>query len=141
MKNTLLFTVGILLVAGMAYADEPAILNAPGNAWDNAKKVLSMAEPSGDAIWSMTGREFKAGSSIRLYSADGLKTPILNDLEARIGWFETVGLYGTLSIALDRATGKEILKYVHLGWMVGFDGDKDRDQLVTGPVIGAKLSF
>ena len=48
----LIMVVGIMLVGitGMAWADEPAVVNDPPNAWDNFKRVLNTVEPSGDVI-------------------------------------------------------------------------------------------
>ena len=139
MRKTLLFMAGLLMVAGLAQADEPAIVNDPPSAWENFRRVLATVEPSGDAIWSMTGKEFKAGSSIRLYTAERINVPVVKDLDVRLGWFETKGLYGTLSLALDRATGKEVLGHVHLGWCAGYSFDNDRDGFITGPVVGGKF--
>jgi len=139
------FIAGLAIVtffAGVALADEPAMLNDPQNAWDNFKKVVSMAEPSGDAIWDVHhGKEFQAGSSIRLYTAEKWAIPVVKDLDVRLGWFNAPGIYGTLSLALDRATGNPILRFVHVGWMVGASFDKGRDTVVTGPVVGVKGSF
>lgn len=138
----LLIALGLVLVCQLsAYADEPAIVNAPGNAYENFKRAIGTVEPSADAMWNANGREFKVGSSIRLYSLEKVRFPVVNDLDFRLGWFETVGLYGTFSLALDRVTGKDVLKYVHVGWMFGADFDQEGSKWVTGPVVGAKLAF
>src|SRR3990167_10389275 len=117
----LLMVLGIMSIGitGAAYADEPAIMNKPGNAWDNFKRVLETAEPSGDALFDINDGEFRAGASIRLYTFEQVKVPVVNDLDLRLGWMETQGLYGTLSLALDRVTGKEVLKHAHIGWYGG----------------------
>lgn len=138
MKRVLL-AMALLGMAGMAYADEPAVINEPGNAWDNFRRVISMAEPSADLIFDTQDGDFKLGSSIRLYTAEKLSIPVVNDLDARLGWLTDKGAYLTLSLALDRVTGKDILKYAHIGFAGGRDFSED--SWFVGPVAGAKISF
>lgn len=141
----LIMVVGIMLVGitGMAFADEPAIVNNPGNAWDNVKKALGTAEPSADILFDTQDGSFKVGSSIRLYSIENVSekihVPFISDLDVRVGWLETKGAYATLSLDLARATGVDALKYVHLGWYGGRSFDDHTWD--TGPIAGAKVSF
>ena len=137
MKKFLLIAAVLLSCAGVVRADEPAIVNEPANAWENFRKVLETAEPSGDALFDISNGEFRVGSSIRLYTFERVHVPVVNDLDLRLGWMETQGLYGTLSLALDRVTGKEVLKHVHVGWYGGRQFNEE--DWMTGVVGGAKF--
>ena len=118
-------------------------MNEPGNAWDNVKKTLSMAEPSADVLFDTQDGTFKVGSSIRLYSIENISekihVPFISDLDVRVGFQETKAAYATLSLDLARATGKDVLKYVHLGWFAGRSFDDHTWE--TGPCVGGKLTF
>lgn len=137
--NKLLLVVALLGISGIAYADEPAIINEPKNALGNFKDVLSTVEPSADVLLDSQDGDVKFGSSIRLYSAESLPIPVVNDLDTRLGWLSDKGAYLTLSLALDRVTGKEILKHVHIGFAGGRDFSED--SWFVGPVAGAKIAF
>ena len=142
-KQMLSLMVGLVLMGGLAFADEPAIINSPENAWDNVKRTLGMAEPSADVLFDTQDGSFKVGSSIRLYSIENVSEkihlPFISDLDVRVGWLETKGAYATLSLDLARATGVDALKFVHLGWFGGRSFDDHTWD--TGPVAGAKISF
>lgn len=137
MKTIARMLLGILLLGGTAFADEPAVINAPANAWDNFKRVINTVEPSADAIFDVRSGDVRFGSSIRLYTFE--KIHPVKYLDLRGGFFETKGLYATLSLALDRLTGNELLKHVHVGVPGGYDWDNH--QGVYGAVAGAKLEF
>ena len=143
MKKLLLVLGMVILAAGPVLADEPAIVNDPGNAWENVKNALGMAEPSADVLFDTQDGTFKFGSSIRLYSIENVSekihVPFLSDLDVRVGWLETKGAYATLSLDLARATGVDALKFVHLGWYGGRSFDDHTWD--TGPIAGAKVSF
>ena len=139
MIKPIMLAVGLVLVAGIASAD-PGVLNDPKSAGESIKEAIGAVNPSGDALFDVDG-QFRAGASIKLYSAEKLTIPVLNDLETRIGWMETQGLYGTLSINLEKATGQELLKYCHVGWYAGVDFGQDGNEWSTGPVVGVKASF
>src|SRR3990167_6573701 len=98
MKKLMLVGLLVGMFSGFAFADEPAVVNEPTSAWQNLVRILDTAEPSGDAIFNVADGDFAFGSSIRLYSAESLPVPVVNDLDLRAGWFETKGAYLTLSL-------------------------------------------
>lgn len=133
-----LFLVGLVLTcSGLAWADEPAVVNDPGSAWENFKKVINTVEPSADALYNTQDDDFHAGTSIRLLTLE--KVRWLKWLDLRGGWSETKIGYSTVSLALDHLTGQELLKHAHVGWWGGRDFDDH--EWATGPLLGAKVEF
>jgi hypothetical protein len=146
MRYLLIAMLGLVMFSGIVQADDPveapAVLNDPSSAWENFKEVVSTLEPSADVIADFNHKsEFKVGSSIRLYSFEKWENPVINKFDTRVGWLETHGAFGTLSLALDRVTGNDLLKNVHISGLVGGDFDRERDQLVLGGSVGAKVKF
>lgn len=133
----LLLMAAIMMTAGIAQADEPAIVNEPGQASENFKQTLSTLEPSADVLFNAADNDFSAGSSVRLVTLEKVK--YLSWLDGRAGWAETKIAYGTLSLALDRVTGQEILKHAHLGVWGGRDFDDH--EFGYGVIAGAKATF
>ena len=129
--------VSVLLMSGTAFADEPAVVNDPSNAWDNFKQAVSVLEPSVDVLHNAADNDFHVGSSVRLFTLEQWKYTKWVDL--RVGWSETKIGYGTLSLALDRVTGVDVLKHAHLGFWGG--RDFDGDEFGYGLIAGAKGSF
>jgi hypothetical protein len=138
MKGLLGLLVSVLFV-GTAVASEP-IGNEPGGALDTGKAVVNTLNPSGDVIIDcMHGGEIQVGTSVVAYSFKDWDNKIVNKLDARTGFFGVKGGYGTLSVALDRVTGIPVTKYIHAGWVGGYNGD--RKTLVSGPVFGVKVEL
>ena len=136
----LLFWVGLMLAyTGVVFANEPAVLNDPKNALEDSKETVSAIQPSADLIYNTADGDWYPGASIRLYTADGLKDSRLNGLDIRLGLFETKGVYSTLSLDLARITGKDILKYINLGFAGGRNFDDH--EWIYGPVFGLKAEF
>lgn len=133
----LLLAVAMLGMAGMAHADEPAVLNEPGNAWDNFKQAVSVLEPSADVLWNVADDDFHVGSSVRLFTMEQWKP--VRWLDNRWGWSETKIGYSTLSLALDRVTGVDVLKHAHLSTFGGRDFSDS--EWVYGLSAGAKGTF
>ena len=131
--------LSVAMLGGAAFADEPAIVNDPPNAWDNFKRAINVVEPSGDVLYSSLDGDFKYGSSIRLYTLERFNVPVVNDMDVRLGWLADQGSYLTLALALDRVTGNPALRYVSVGLSGGRDFQDD--EWLLGPTFSAKLTF
>lgn len=134
---SLMVGVSILTCAGIVRAEE-AILNEPKNAWTQFLDLASVAEPSGDFMLDfLHDGEARQGASIRVYSFEKWTNPAINKLDVRLGWAgDKAGTLG-VSVAMDRLTGIDSLKYAHIGFNGGYDAGENHP--LACAVFGFKI--
>lgn len=151
-----LFVVLALACSGLAYAQEPTVLEDPKNAFDKIKEVIEVVDPQADAIWNLENNEVIPGFSGSLFNFSS------NDIHLaslRTGYGMEKIAYGQVKVDVfglgRRFLPDEVKAYIKkgtpepvrtilekhaaFGLIGGYDFDKEVE--VYGVTVGTRIAF